>query len=216
MLSNFLFYKPKNVGNAKCRPTIDRVSTNYWPIHRSSIDQLSAKCRQSVDEVSVNEKLYRPRHIWNDYRLCLDRVSTHYRPLYRPTVDRVSTEYRPSVDQLSTHCRPSVERLSTECWLLYRPISRSTLPIVNKIQVICYTGFTYSIGFTNCSIVWNFFHCIYFHCAYLIKRKILTMIGLGLSENTKINSHQEKPISPNCKICSCKTQKSQTSANISC
>ena len=113
MLSNFLFSKPKNVGNAKCRPTIDRVSTNYWPIHRSSIDQLStnyrrsigevsAKCRRKVGEVSVNEKLYRPRHIWNDYRPCLDRVSTDY----RPTIDRY-------IDRLSTECRPSIDRVST-------------------------------------------------------------------------------------------------------
>ena len=42
------------------------------------------------------------------------------------------------------------------------------------------------------------------------------MIGLGLSEITKINSQQEKLISPRYKICSRKTQKSQTSANISC
>ena len=109
--------------STKCRPTIDWVSTNYWPIHRSIMDQLSAKCRrsvsevsvkcrQSVGEVSVNEKLYRPRHFWNDYRLCLDRVSTDYRPLYRPSVNRLLTE-----------CRP-----------LYRPISRSTLPTVNKIR----------------------------------------------------------------------------------
>ena len=124
MLSNFLFSKPKNVGNAKCRPTIDRVSTNYWPIHRSSIDQLStnyrrsvgemsAKCRREVGEVSVNEKLYRPRHIWNDYRPCLYRVSTHY----RPTIDRLSTamstECRPSIDRLSTECRPTIDRVST-------------------------------------------------------------------------------------------------------
>ena len=137
MFSNFLFSKPKNVGNAKCRPTIDRVSTNYWPIHRSSIDQLStnyrqsvgevsAKCRRSVGEVSVNEKLYRPRHIWNDYRPCLDRVSTNY----RPTIDRLSTA-------MSTECRPSIDWLSTECRPLYRPlcrpISRSTSPTVNKI-----------------------------------------------------------------------------------
>ena len=78
----------------------------------------------------MNEKLYRPRHIWNDYRPCLDRVSsdyrpsldrlsTNYRPLYRLSVDRLSTDYlplyRPSVDRLSTECRPSVDRLSTEC-----------------------------------------------------------------------------------------------------
>ena len=114
MLSNFLFSKPKNVGNAKCRPTIDRVSTNNIynniPIHRSSIEQLSATCRRNVGEVSVNEKLYRPRHFWNDYWPCLDRLSTNYRPLCRPTVDRVLTEYRPSVDRVSTDYRPSVDR----------------------------------------------------------------------------------------------------------
>ena len=66
--------------------------------------------------MSVNEKLYRSRHIWNDYQPCLGRVSTDYRRL----------------------CRPSIDRLSTECRPLYRPlcqpISRSTLPTVNKIQ----------------------------------------------------------------------------------
>ena len=61
----------------------------------------------------MNEKLYRPRHIWNDYRPCLDRVSTDYRPLCRPTVDRVSTDCRPSVDRLSTECRPPIDPVST-------------------------------------------------------------------------------------------------------
>ena len=103
--------------STECRPTINWVSTNYWLIHRSSIDQLSVKCRRNVSEVSakcrwkvgevsVNEKLYRPRHIWNDYRPCLDRVSTDY----WPTIDRVSTEYRPTVDRVSTNYRPTVNR----------------------------------------------------------------------------------------------------------
>ena len=151
MLSNFLFSKPKNVGNAKCGPTIDRVSTNYWPIHRSSIDQPSTKYRRSVGEKSAKcrwTKSYIGRHtsgttigrVSTECRPTIDRLSTDYRPLYRPTVDRVSTEYRPSVDRLSTDCRPSVDRLSTECRPLYRPlyrpISRSTLPTVNKIQYL--------------------------------------------------------------------------------
>ena len=126
MLSNFLFSKPKNVGNAKCRPAIDQVSTNYWPIHRSSIDQLStnyrrsvgevlAKCRRNVGKVSMNEKLYRPRHIWTDYWPCLDRVSTHYRPTIDRYIDRLSIECRLSVNRVSTDCRPSVDWLSTKC-----------------------------------------------------------------------------------------------------
>ena len=74
------------------RPSVDRPSTERWPITdryisevSRTIGQVSAKSRRSVGEVSVNEKLYRPRHIWNDYRTCLDRVSTDYWPLYRPT-----------------------------------------------------------------------------------------------------------------------------------
>ena len=85
--------------------------------------------------MSANEKLYRPRHIWNDYRPCLDRVSTDYRPLYRPTVDRVSIQYRPSVDWVSTDCRLTIDRVSTNYRPLYRPISRSTLPTVKKIRM---------------------------------------------------------------------------------
>ena len=98
------------------RPSVGRPSTERWPI-----------TDRYIGEVSMNEKLYRPRHIWNDYRPCLDRVSsdyrpslsrlsTNYRPLYRLSVDRLSTDYlpqyRPSVDRLSTECRPSVDRLS--------------------------------------------------------------------------------------------------------
>ena len=136
MFSNFLFSKPKNVGNAKCRP-----STECQPITDRYIGQVSTNYRRNVGEVSANEKLYRPIHIWNDYRPCLNRVSTDYRPLCRPTVDRVSTEYRPSVDRLSTECRLSIDRLSTECRPLYRPISRSTLPRVNKIRPECSGSF---------------------------------------------------------------------------
>ena len=67
------------------RPSVDRPSTERWPITDRYIGEVSTNYRRSVGEVSVNEKLYRPRHIWNDYRTCLDRVSTDYWPLYRPT-----------------------------------------------------------------------------------------------------------------------------------
>ena len=103
-----------------CRPITDRyigqVSTNYRP----TIGEVLAKCRRNVGEVSVNEKLYRPRHIWNDYRPCLDRVSTHYRPTIDRYIDRLSTGCRPSIDRgsteidrLSTDCRPTIDRVST-------------------------------------------------------------------------------------------------------
>ena len=128
------------------RPSVDRPSTERWPITDRYISEVSTNYRRSVGEVSVNEKLYRPRHIWNDYRPCLDRVSsdyrpsldrlsTDYRPLYRPTIDRLSTEYRPSVEWVLTECRPSVDRLSTA---ISTDTYRSTLPTVNMIlKVYC-------------------------------------------------------------------------------
>ena len=78
--------------------TIDQVSTNYWLIHRSSIDQLSAKCRWTKsyngrDTSGTTITVSRPS---------VDRLSTDYWPLYRPNIDRVSTEYRPTVDWVST------------------------------------------------------------------------------------------------------------------
>ena len=66
--------------------------------------------------------------------LTIDRPSTDY----RPTIDQPSTDYRPTIDRLSTKYRPTVDRLSADCRPLYRPlcrpISRSTLPTVNKIR----------------------------------------------------------------------------------
>ena len=114
--------------STKCRPTIDRVLTNYRT-------DTSVKYLRTIGEVSVKyrwtkrEKLYRPRHIWNDHRPCLDWVSSDYRlnldrlstaisTESRPTIDcyidRVLTDYRPSVDLLSTaistKCRPTIDR----------------------------------------------------------------------------------------------------------
>ena len=102
MLSNFLFSKPKNVGNAKCRPTIDRVSTNYWPTHRSSIDQLSTKYRWSVGEMSAKCR-WTKSYIGRDTSgTTIGRVSTECRPTIDCYIDRLSTECRPTIDQVST------------------------------------------------------------------------------------------------------------------
>ena len=110
-------------------PKITCIGThqiNKLETHHAGTYKYCYLCRRSVSEVSANEKLYRPRHIWNDYRPCLDRVSTDYRPTIdryidrvstecRPSIDRVSTEYRPSIDRVSTEYRPTVDRLSTVC-----------------------------------------------------------------------------------------------------
>ena len=93
---------------------------------------MSAKCRRKVGEVSVNDKLYRPRHIWNDYRPSVDPLSTDYRPTIDRYVDRLSTECGPSIDRLSTECRPTIDRLSTE----YRPtVDRVSTAISTDISV---------------------------------------------------------------------------------
>ena len=107
--------------------SVDRPSTECRPITDRYIGQVSANYRPTIGEVSVNEKLYRPRHIWNDYRPCLDRVSTDYRPTIDRYIDRLSTERRPSIDRLSTDYRPSVERY----------IDRYFLNCVPKITYLC-------------------------------------------------------------------------------
>ena len=106
------------------RPSVDRPSTECWPITDRYISEALTNYRWSVGEVSVNEKLYRPRHIWNDYWPCLNRVLSHYRL---------------SLDRLSTKSRLTIDRLSTECRLLYRPIDRSTPPTVNRIRPVIHT-----------------------------------------------------------------------------
>ena len=86
-------------------PTVDRPSTERWPITDRYIGEVSTNYWQSVGEVSVNEKLYQPRHVWNDYRPRLDRVWSNY----RPSVDRVSTT-------ISTESQPTINRVSTDYW----------------------------------------------------------------------------------------------------
>ena len=81
-----------------------------------------------------------------DYRPSVDQLLADTSVKYRPTIDEVSAKCRRNVgerkaisaethlEQLSTVSQPSVDRLSTDYRPLYRPISRSTLPTVNKIR----------------------------------------------------------------------------------
>ena len=129
--------------------SVDRPSTECRPITDQYIGQVSTNYRRSIGEVSVNEKLYQPRHIWNDYRPCLDRVSSHYRSTIDRYIDRVSTEYRPTVDRLSTESRPLHRPLC-------RPISQSTLPTVNKILYYYHLSLdhlhNYCFIYSNCKL----------------------------------------------------------------
>ena len=127
------------------RPSVDRPSTERWPITDRYIREVSTNYQRSVGQVLVNEKLYRPRHIWNDYRPCLDRVSSDYLPSLDRLSNAISTESRPTIDRLSTECRPSFDRVSTDYRPLYRPIDRSTLPKANMIR-----------GFPSWFELWSF------------------------------------------------------------
>ena len=110
------------------RPSVDRPSTECWPITDRYVGQVSTNYRRSVGEKSA-KCLWTKSYIGRDTSgTTIDRVSTDYRPLYWPTIDRVSTDYRPSVDRLLTDCRPLYRPL-------YRPIDQSTLPTVNMIRV---------------------------------------------------------------------------------
>ena len=79
----------------------------------------------------------------------------------------MSTERPPSIDRLSIEYRPTVDRLSTECRPLYRPISRSTLPTVNKIPLALRYGLPSCIlhecqNYLAGAVVWEGARKIYF------------------------------------------------------
>ena len=80
------------------RPSVDRPSTERWPITERYIGEISTKCRWSIGE---RKAISAETH--------LERLST----VSRPCVVRLSAESRPTIDQLSTDYRPSVDRLST-------------------------------------------------------------------------------------------------------
>ena len=84
------------------RPSVDRPSTERWPITDRYIGEVSTNCRRKVGEVSVQYR-WTKSYIGRDTSgTTIDRVSTEC----RPTIVRVSTDYRPLY-------RPSLDRLST-------------------------------------------------------------------------------------------------------
>ena len=101
------------------RPSVDRPSTERWPITDRYIGEASTNYRRSVSEVSV-------KYRWTKSYIGRDTSGT--------TIDRVSTESRPTIVRVSTDYRPTIDRVSTDYRPLYRPIDRSTLPTVNMIR----------------------------------------------------------------------------------
>ena len=117
------------------RPSVDRPSTERWPITDRYIGEVSTNYRRSVSEKLANCQWIISERKAISAETHLERLSTVSRPSVvrlssesRPTIDRPL--YRPSVDRLSTECRPSVDRLSTA---ISTDTYRSTLPTVNMI-----------------------------------------------------------------------------------
>ena len=84
------------------RPSVDRPSTECWPItdwyigqestnYWRSVREKSAKCWWSIGVRKAISAEIQLERLSTDYQPCLDRVSTDYRRLYRPSVDRLST-----------------------------------------------------------------------------------------------------------------------------
>ena len=128
------------------RPSVDRPSTERWPMtdryigevstnYRQSVGEKSAKCRWSIGEQKAISAETHLERLLTVSRPTIHRLSTAISTDYRPTIDRLSTEYRPSVEWVLTECRPSVDRLSTA---ISTDTYRSTLPTVNMIlKVYC-------------------------------------------------------------------------------
>ena len=118
------------------RPSIDRPSTERWPItdryigevstnYRRSVGEKSAKCRWSIGErkaISTETHLERLSTV---SQTSVVRLPSESRPTINRYIDRVLADYRPRVDRVLTDFRP-----------LYRPIDRSTLPTVNMLNTI--------------------------------------------------------------------------------
>ena len=109
--------------------THDWYSNDSWPIYHRQLTDIPP----TVDWYTTDSWPIYHRHMTDSKSRCVVEISTAILTDCRPTIDR-------HIDRLSTaisaDCRPSSGRLSTECRPLHRPLSRSTLPTVNKIRKI--------------------------------------------------------------------------------
>ena len=92
------------------RPTVDRYTTDSWPLYLRQLTALSPTVDRCTTEILPTLDRYSGRYI--------DRHSADSWSLHRPTTERLSTDYQPKGDRLSTGCRPvyrsSIDRLSTD------------------------------------------------------------------------------------------------------
>ena len=179
--------------SSEYRPNVDRPSTECWPITDRYIGEVSTNYRRSVGEVSVNEKLYRPRHIWNDYGPCLDRVSSDY----RPSLDRLSTDYRP-LYRVSTD--RSHELLARPDKTYYTPSDAVFCFLVVPLFVFFLFLFCLVFGFYHCFSIWPVFrpgHAL--GSIYILSLSVEFYFGKGISKapdpHTGQAYHQKRTIS---------------------
>ena len=106
------------------RPSVDRPSTECWPItdryigevstnYRRGVGGKSVRCRWSIGEQKAISAETHLERLSTVSRPSVVRLSSESQPTIDRYIDRVSTDYRPTIDWLSTECRPSVDRPST-------------------------------------------------------------------------------------------------------
>ena len=131
------------------RPTldwyIDRVLTDYWVLHRSSI-WLWTECRPwpSVDQLLIDT-----RWIVGEVLVKYRRTKSYigrliHRQIYRPTVDQVSIDSRPTVDRLLTDISVDYRSIADRYidWYIGRCIGREcrSKHDPNFFRLVMYVG----------------------------------------------------------------------------
>ena len=114
------------IGRDTSGTTIDRVSTDYRPLYRPTVDRVSTEYRPSVDRVST------------DCRPSVDRLST----VCRLTIDRVSTAISTDISVDITHSKqdPIFTHISFNRWDKYRK---------RKVPCTVAVRFTQLLSFEN-------------------------------------------------------------------
>ena len=113
------------------RPSVDRPSTECWPITDRYISEALTNYRWSVGE---RKAISAETH--------LERLLT----VPRPSAVRLSSESWPTIDR-------NTDRVSTDYRPLFRPIDRSTLPTVNRIRSVIHTVGTIQSNLTISNLV---------------------------------------------------------------
>ena len=115
MLSNFLFSKPKNVGNACEQRSLISIYSGYC----SAMSCIS-RPKQPLGWGSPCHRLHMNSLRYSCYLLTIDQVSTDHRPSVDQLLTDTSVKYRRTIGEVSAKSRRSVGEVSVN-EKLYRP-----------------------------------------------------------------------------------------------